>query len=274
MWYLLMFLPTIGFVQVGSQRLADRYLGWPLIGLIYVVCYGIFALAARLESMTGNPAHGGTTTGEINPTVAEGIGQIYVQDTCAAGAIQPPFAKGRRVRAQVLGAIALGAWTLGLGWQARALCVDWSDDLRLYQNAMIVGGVSSSMLINCSALELGRNDRAASRRYAASAPDDAGANFDLAVVDLLDKKYDAALYILRRLYSNNKLRLRAAIVSGRVLDEMGRPGDAKRAYQGAINFLPPERSYLLDVESFRLLVPKLEEAASEAEKKLQAGKKE
>jgi protein O-mannosyl-transferase len=42
-WYLLMFLPTIGLVQVGSQRLADRYLHLPLIGLLVVMCYVVMA---------------------------------------------------------------------------------------------------------------------------------------------------------------------------------------------------------------------------------------
>jgi hypothetical protein len=42
-WYLLMFLPTIGLVQVGSQRMADRYLHLPLIGILAVACYVVIA---------------------------------------------------------------------------------------------------------------------------------------------------------------------------------------------------------------------------------------
>lgn len=40
-WYLLMFLPTIGLVQVGSQRIADRYLNLPLVGILIAVVYGV-----------------------------------------------------------------------------------------------------------------------------------------------------------------------------------------------------------------------------------------
>jgi hypothetical protein len=47
-WYLLMFLPTIGLVQVGSQRLADRYLGLPLIGLL-VAIFGLVSSTVRTD---------------------------------------------------------------------------------------------------------------------------------------------------------------------------------------------------------------------------------
>lgn len=242
-WYLLMFLPTIGLVQVGSQRLADRYLGWPLIGLIWTVCYGVFALAEYVDSLEGRPL------------------------ACARAMV------GRWGRARVFVAVALVAWALGLGWQARALCVDWSDDLGLCRNAMKIGGISSSMLINCAALEVGRHDYAAARRFASIMPGDAGASLNLASADFLDKKYNAALKILRYLYTNKNTRLKAAVVSGMALDALGRHREAEFAYKGAIHFLPPERSYLLDVEELRIALPQFEAAARDAAKRDLAKKK-
>jgi hypothetical protein len=272
-WFLLMFLPTIGLVQVGSQRLADRYLGWPLIGLIWAVCYGVFALAERFDLLSDRSHSGGSAGSGIDSAHNVGLDQIHGQDTRATVEHQTQAMVEKCIRARVLVVIALCGWALGLGWQARALCVDWSDDLGLCQNAMTVGGVSSSMLINCSALEVGLHNFAAARRYLSIIPDDVGARSNLAGVDFLEKKYDAALKILRYLYTDKNARLKAAVISGMALDAIGRPGEAEYAYKGAINFLPPERSYLLDVEELRIELPKLEAAAQEAESKLQAKKK-
>lgn len=222
-WFLLMFLPTIGLVQVGSQRLADRYLGWPLIGLICVICYGMDKLL-------------------------------------------------RRGGARILPAVALGAWALGLGLQSRALCVDWEDDLRLSWNAMRIGGRSSSMLINCSVLAVQRNDKVSARRYLNMIRGEKGAVLNLAVVDNLEGKYDDALKKLRLLYSDRDARLKAATLSGQAFDHMGKPGDARRAYKAAINFLPPERTYMLNVEQLRAFLPKMEADARAAEEKLKEHK--
>ena len=46
-WYLGTLTPVIGLVQVGSQRMADRYTYVPLIGLFIVLAWGIPDLLAR-----------------------------------------------------------------------------------------------------------------------------------------------------------------------------------------------------------------------------------
>ncbi len=49
-WYVLMLLPVIGLIQVGSQAHADRYTYLPQIGLYVLVMWGITdALASRLQ---------------------------------------------------------------------------------------------------------------------------------------------------------------------------------------------------------------------------------
>ena len=49
-WYVLMLLPVIGLVQVGSQAHADRYTYLPQIGLYMLLAWGITdALASRLQ---------------------------------------------------------------------------------------------------------------------------------------------------------------------------------------------------------------------------------
>ena len=46
-WFLVMLVPVIGFVQVGTQSIADRYTYLPSIGLFIMAAWGIWELAAR-----------------------------------------------------------------------------------------------------------------------------------------------------------------------------------------------------------------------------------
>ncbi len=49
-WYLLMLLPVIGLIQVGSQAHADRYTYLPQIGLYLLLSWAITdALASRVQ---------------------------------------------------------------------------------------------------------------------------------------------------------------------------------------------------------------------------------
>ncbi len=45
LWYLGTMVPVIGFVQVGSQALADRYMYVPMIGLLFAIAWGSVELA-------------------------------------------------------------------------------------------------------------------------------------------------------------------------------------------------------------------------------------
>jgi protein O-mannosyl-transferase len=57
-WYLVMLLPVIGLIQVGSQGHADRYTYLPQIGLYVLLAWGTTdALASRFA--TGRIGHGG-----------------------------------------------------------------------------------------------------------------------------------------------------------------------------------------------------------------------
>ena len=46
-WYMGTLLPVIGFIQVGVQAMADRYLYIPMIGLLLMLVWGVNACAAR-----------------------------------------------------------------------------------------------------------------------------------------------------------------------------------------------------------------------------------
>jgi len=46
LWYVALLLPVVGFVQVGMQGRADRYMYWPLYGLALAVGYGGHAWVA------------------------------------------------------------------------------------------------------------------------------------------------------------------------------------------------------------------------------------
>jgi len=47
LWFLGTLVPVIGLVQVGLQKMADRYTYVPLTGLFMILAWGIFTLAAR-----------------------------------------------------------------------------------------------------------------------------------------------------------------------------------------------------------------------------------
>jgi hypothetical protein len=49
LWYLVAMLPVIGFVQVGSQSMADRYTYVPLVGIFVLVVWGADALRQELR---------------------------------------------------------------------------------------------------------------------------------------------------------------------------------------------------------------------------------
>jgi tetratricopeptide (TPR) repeat protein len=46
-WFLVMLVPVIGLVQVGTQSIADRYMYLPSIGLFMAVAWGLAEMAAR-----------------------------------------------------------------------------------------------------------------------------------------------------------------------------------------------------------------------------------
>jgi tetratricopeptide (TPR) repeat protein len=46
-WYLIVLLPVIGLIQVGSQSMADRYAYLPLIGIFIIIAYGAVELSAK-----------------------------------------------------------------------------------------------------------------------------------------------------------------------------------------------------------------------------------
>jgi tetratricopeptide (TPR) repeat protein len=56
LWYLVAMLPVIGFVQIGSQSIADRYTYVPLVGIFVVVVWGADALRERLQLAPGGLA--------------------------------------------------------------------------------------------------------------------------------------------------------------------------------------------------------------------------
>ena len=59
LWYLVMLLPVIGLVQVGSQSMADRYTYLSSVGIFIMIAWGVPDLADRL-SRTGQAGRGTT----------------------------------------------------------------------------------------------------------------------------------------------------------------------------------------------------------------------
>jgi len=49
LWFFVALLPVAGFVQIGSQAMADRYMYVPLVGLAIILCWGIPDLVRTLR---------------------------------------------------------------------------------------------------------------------------------------------------------------------------------------------------------------------------------
>jgi Tfp pilus assembly protein PilF len=49
LWFIITLLPVIGLIQVGSQALADRYMYFPLIGLLIGIIWAFDSLSANLR---------------------------------------------------------------------------------------------------------------------------------------------------------------------------------------------------------------------------------
>lgn len=207
MWFFLMFLPTIGLVQVGSQRIADRYLGFPLIGMLFVVILGAPSLFPR-----------------------------------------------RRALPLVL----LGLWGVVLGLQARALCLNWSDALKLNTNAMRYGGASVSMMMNAAAESVIRGKIEAARRFAQRIDDDDKAILNLAIMDFKEERYEDALTKLQPLRANPKYAIMANYAAGLSLQKLSRNEEAVAAISAAIRALPAKRTWQLNIEDMRDSLPVLE----------------
>jgi tetratricopeptide (TPR) repeat protein len=79
LWYLGTLVPVIGFVQVGSQGMADRYTYVPLIGVFVMIAYGGADLARRQE---GRGSAGGSlkTVGAVTALVVAALSvRTFVQ---------------------------------------------------------------------------------------------------------------------------------------------------------------------------------------------------
>jgi tetratricopeptide (TPR) repeat protein len=58
LWFLVMLLPVIGLVQVGSQSMADRYMYLPSIGLFIIVAWGMAEIAGNIpRTRRSEPPH-------------------------------------------------------------------------------------------------------------------------------------------------------------------------------------------------------------------------
>jgi protein O-mannosyl-transferase len=52
LWFLVTLLPVIGLVQIGRQATADRYMYFPMIGLLVMACWGGWDVAATYRRLT------------------------------------------------------------------------------------------------------------------------------------------------------------------------------------------------------------------------------
>jgi len=133
-------------------------------------------------------------------------------------------------------------------------------------NAIRHGGPASSMLINASVEQTKRHDWATARKTLAPIMDEAKAIANLAVLDVLEKDYEAAIAKAGRLFTDKSTQLTAAYVAATAYAGLGKYEDAQRAYRGAIRFLPPDRSWMWNVEEMRTTLPQLLKAVEEKAK--------
>ncbi len=123
LWYLGLLVPVIGFVQVGSQAMADRYMYLPSIGLFMAIVWGMAAVAEGWTRETFG--RGGGAVGRPATT------EVGRPDTTQVG--RPPIARERRLVA-ALGILALVACVIVTRTQLR----HWRDSETLFRYALAV----------------------------------------------------------------------------------------------------------------------------------------
>jgi len=71
LWYVITLLPVIGFVQVGSQAMADRYTYIALTGLFVIVAWGVpDLLGGRVQTGKSGPAKSPRRAEKVSPALA------------------------------------------------------------------------------------------------------------------------------------------------------------------------------------------------------------
>ncbi len=118
LWFVIGLLPVLGFIQVGAQAMADRYMYLPLLGVLTAVAWSLPMSARRDERTVVSSASLGSQRGAAGKSSVD-HGQSGVSDWfCSAGA-----------------AISLAA-CLWLTWRQTGY---WHDSISLYRHSILAG---------------------------------------------------------------------------------------------------------------------------------------
>ncbi len=227
-WYLGTLVPMVGIVQIGAQRMADRYTYFPLIGVFLAITW--FAAHAVRNSARGIRLFGVAGAVALVLLTAMTVVQIgYWRDSVALYRRGLEFAPGNP---------ELMSW-LGMTLVDRG---DKEEGLRLLESARNIPPPNPKIQFAYALglQKLGQIDEAAVQYRQTLALDDtdAEAHSNLAVILSARKKYGDAKQQLLRAIQVDPDYVNAYINIGVVCMALGQYADAIRFSQGALEIDP------------------------------------
>jgi Flp pilus assembly protein TadD len=228
LWYLVMLLPVIGLIQVGRQAMADRYAYLPLIGIYWIIGFGVAEIVRNMRLPTIVPI-----LAVVVILVACGLltrRQVhYWHDSITLW----------RHTAQVTSRNYLAHYNLGVALQQDG---KFDDALDHFRQAIRFFPQYADALNNCGALleRKGDFDKAADHYAKAlqADPNDAKAAANLAMIRLREGKVAEARSILEQGLSKNPEAGRLHFCLGILLDKEGNREAATVQFAAAVQAEP------------------------------------
>lgn len=183
LWFLGVLVPVIGLVQIGAQRMADRYTYLPQIGLFIIVAWGLRALAQRTPRIV--PAAALTCTAVLIACVILTHRQsAHWRDSLALWSHTAAITPDSLIARSALGEAYLDR-------------EQWTDARRELETALRLNPHHTPALLNLARVDIhdGRLDDAALRCQAVVAqnPEDPDAHTAWAAVLIRQEKFGEAL---------------------------------------------------------------------------------
>jgi Tfp pilus assembly protein PilF len=252
LWYLIMLLPVIGLIPVGTHGMADRYTYLTHIGLYVALAWG----AADLAKTWSIRPWAVSVAGSLMLTTLMGLAwrQVsYWRDSDTLWnhtlACTSDLALTHANRAQIL--VGQGQLDKAIGHYRRALEID-PDDAAIHNNFGTVLGVQ------------GRVDEALVHYLAALQirPDFAGAHYNLAVALLGRRELDAAIGHFERAVELQPKFAETHFNLGLALAQQGRLKEASLHFRNALQLQPRHAEAHYGLATVLFWQGKLEEAVS------------
>jgi Tfp pilus assembly protein PilF len=231
-WYLIMLLPVIGLIQVGSQAHADRYTYLPQTGLYLLLAWAVTDVLERFKQRCSHRPMAGLPSAASDTTEDGPQGRGY----SGYGLIQPALASRPASRIVAVSAsVAIAAFA----WQAHIQASYWRNAESLWRHALAV--TSRNFMAHdgfgVSLLGQGRLDEAINQFQMALevAPGFSAAETNLSIALTRKGRIDDAISQLRTLVKEHPDDAEAHYQLGSALLKKGDLQSATAAYEKALS---------------------------------------